>query len=749
MHMNMNESHRTTAQPAILLCTLGASWAVVAEVFGWLAPDVVDLYAHHPQHTELAALRRQYELPRPDELWICTTEGEQTHASLTQLRHWWRLLGEPLPLRVWTAAGTDQLASQHECAHIRELTLRVTLLASERSAGRLVLSLAGGRKTMSADLQAAGSVLGARAWLHVVGPEPMPPALLGRESEYKAALPELLTQPLPAALAQAVMPLVAGSGQRHELLDIAIEERAVCSRHFPLPLPLPGQACAWPLPAEGATLTRELQQRQQQSGHLLGNFLAQLAQTEQHENWRSLYRLLPARIQQLRQTPLAPAHRPWLRDLPKADLHRHLGGCLDLAAQRQVAQAIWDDMNAPQREHSLRHIAPLLQTAEWDWTWPAHLRARHAESCVQSHTADPAAAAARQRAQHSAALLLHASDIQLQRHLFDVTQPRVALKQHHPQGFAAYERPGELSGSALLGHPAAVAPYARAIVTQAVQEGLHYVELRGSPHKYCRAQPAQFIHALRDALQQAGAHIDAQTLNRTGTPAPRIGFIWILDRRQPDDMEGNVAQAVAARHTLGDFLLGLDLAGDEGTSHPEKLAPKFARAFADCLPLTIHAGEGESAENIWQATYHLHADRIGHGLTLADNPRLAARFRDRGICLELCPTSNREVVGFHDPEVPASAGLPRYPLRQFLHAGLPLTLCTNNPGISRTTLADEYLAAARMSEGGLTQWEALALMRQAFAHAFLPAAERDALLKHADQAAFRLLATTDPAHPLS
>ena len=65
--------------------------------------------------------------------------------------------------------------------------------------------------------------------------------------------------------------------------------------------------------------------------------------------------------------------------------------------------------------------------------------------------------------------------------------------------------------------------------------------------------------------------------------------------------------------------------------------------------LAAGAGEGESPENIWQAAYHLHADRIGHGLTLTANPQLAARFRDRGICLELCPSSNREVVGFADP----------------------------------------------------------------------------------------------------
>jgi len=360
----------------------------------------------------------------------------------------------------------------------------------------------------------------------------------------------------------------------------------------------------------------------------------------------------------------------------------------------------------------------MLSRTEWDWNWPDSLYGPN-------------------RSALTAALLLHASAAQLQHNLYDTTAPRVALKTAE-HGFAAYERPGELSGSALLAHPAAIAPYAHAIVAQARAEGLVYLELRGSPHKYRPLDPAGFLHDLRDALQAAGAQVDAPTVPHRAD-APRIGFVWILDRRQRDILGTVVARAVAAKAMLPGFLLGLDLAGDEGTHNPADLAPGFMPAFASCMPVTIHAGEGESAENIWQAAYQLHADRIGHGLTLAQHPQLAARFRDRGICLELCPSSNREVVGFYDPAYPATVGQPRYPLREFIESGLPVTLCTDNPGISRATLAGEYLAAARMTDGGLTQWEALALMRQAFVHAFLPSNERERLLKAVDQRIFTLL----------
>ena len=709
------------ASKTILLCTLGASWAVIPEIFGWLAPDTLDLYAHHPNRAALDTLRAEHRLHAPDELWICTTEGAQTQASLVYLHTWWQRLSAPLPLRIWTAAGTDQLATQSECDHFRELTLRVTLLATEQAGpqGQLVLSLAGGRKTMSADLQSAGTLFGAHAWLHVVGPDPLPAALMARSEEQKAAQPALFSAPLAMGLAQAITPLVAGTSQRNELLDITLDGHRITSAAFALPLATPDQAIAWPLPPKGNSLHRELERRQRESSQLLGNFLAQLAQTEHHENWRSLYRLPPAIIDSLRDTALSPAHAEWLTALPKADLHRHLGGCLELAAQRRVARAIWSSIDHETRRLRMQDVRDMLSNQEWPWDWPHHLRGRH-------------------RSVLTAALLLHASDAQLQHNLFDVTEPRVALKTSE-RGFAAYERPGELSGSALLSHPAAIASYAQAIVEQAKVEGLAYLELRGSPQKYRPQDPAGFLHDLRHALQTAGARVAPLA---TKAPfdacanAPRIGFIWILDRRQPGSLTAIVARAVAARAALDGFLLGLDLAGDEGTHNPADLAPSFVPAFADCIPLTIHAGEGESAENIWQAAYHLHADRIGHGLTLAQQPQLAARFRDRGICLELCPSSNREVVGFFDPAHPASEGMPRYPLRHFIESGLPVTLCTDNPGISRTTLAGEYLTAARMSNGGLTLWESLALVRQAFVHAFLPSAEREALLKAVDQRIF-------------
>ena len=691
----------------ILLCTLGASWAVIPEAYAFLAPKLLPLYQYHPQQEAIAKLHDDYQLQAPDEIWVCTTQGEQTQKSLIQLQSWIQHCPQAPALRIWQAEQTDQLANQQECAAIRELIVRACLKAHHHAnGGQVVLSLAGGRKTMSADMQWAGGLFGCQALLHVISADNLPPELFRPQ-------PELFNQALPAELAGQIMPLIAGQSTASDLLDITVDSIGpIQSPNYPLELPMPNRIVKFQDPK--AALTHELNKREKASSRLFGNYLLEISRVERHENWRSLYRLPSRRINQLRDTMLIDQHRDWLISLPKADLHRHLGGCLGLSAQRQVAQAIWQSLTVEERSQALQNIKTLQDKPDWPWQWPEQLKNQGVR--VRSH--------------NSAALLLHASEAQLQNNLWGTTEPRMALKNHQYK-FAAYERPGELTGSALLSHPASIKPYAQAIVQQAIEEGLAYVELRGSPQKYGDglAFLKQFDKALTTAI--AGLLTDNK---------PQFRFIIIADRRAEEaDLAQTIDLAVTAKQHLPDFVVGLDMAGDEQQNQPEQIAGLFTPAFEHCLPITIHAGEGEPAESIWKAAYHLHADRIGHGLTLNDNNDLVQRFRARNICLELCPSSNREVVGFYDPRYPASQKYLKYPLLELWEKGLPLTLCTDNPGISRTTLADEYLTAAAMTDNQLSQWDVLAMIKQGFVHSFLSSDSKETLLKQVDAQLYQLI----------
>ncbi|MEV3986117.1 adenosine deaminase [Nonomuraea sp. NPDC049758] len=130
--------------------------------------------------------------------------------------------------------------------------------------------------------------------------------------------------------------------------------------------------------------------------------------------------------------------------------------------------------------------------------------------------------------------------------------------------------------------------------------------------------------------------------------------------------------------TRYDEVIGLGLAGDE--AHP--LAP-FAEVFAAAgdagLHLVHHAGEAAGPASIREALDLGRTERLGHGIRVLDDPVLVAEVRERGVPLEVCPTSN-VLLGL----VPSLA---EHPLPRLREAGLAVTVNTDG----ETVLADEYL----------------------------------------------------------
>lgn len=697
---------------------MGFSWQVVPEAYSFLAPSVVDLYRERTDCTSLRQRVDEWRLRAPDEVWVLTTDDRASNDGLDKLAEWARglnnCLDSPLVLRAWKTAEVADLTDAKTVQHFSELALRACLLAHDKAGphGQVVLSLAGGRKTMSADVQRAGSVLGCDALLHVVVDERGGRVGAAPAGGWRRLNPDELLGPLGLELATIITPVVVGRANRSELLDLDLASRpAIAPASFPLTLgdQLASSQDALAFDMPDSLLDEAIADRETQGSNLFGNYLRQLSEHEPRDNWRSLYRLPPRVIEALRKEAVDDRHYNLLARLPKADLHSHLGGILDVVAQRNVGRVVWDSLDRAERSTALGNVCHLLKNyGRWPWDWNRQLREGN-------------------RGASTAAVLVHATDKQLQTNLFDVTEPRVGLSKTPPHYFDAYERAGELSGSALLGTAQAVKPYVQQAYAACRKQGLTYVEWRGSPQKYTR-EPLEFVRLLLNAVADCQAE----------DPGCDVRFIVIADRRDPGSWEGTVQLAVDARAKLGDFVVGVDVAGDEQMTTPDKIAPSFIPAFRACLSITIHAGENTAAENIWQAAYHLHADRIGHGLTLADHPRLATRFRDRDICLELCPSSNVEVVGFRDPRIDETEALPEYPLEQFLRMGIPLTICTDNAGTSRCTLAGEYVRASRMING-LSLWDALGILRQGFAHAFAPAQTRATLLRDADAKVYELI----------
>ncbi|MGH7506874.1 MAG: adenosine deaminase family protein, partial [Longimicrobiales bacterium] len=140
------------------------------------------------------------------------------------------------------------------------------------------------------------------------------------------------------------------------------------------------------------------------------------------------------------------------------------------------------------------------------------------------------------------------------------------------------------------------------------------------------------------------------------------------------------------------------------------------------LGLTIHAGEAFGAASIHQALHTCHANRIGHGTRLFEDPDLLAWVTDFRVPIEICLTSN---VQTH-----ATAGYEEHPLRRYFDAGVRVAISTDNRLMSGTTVTDEYLHAHRAL--GFDWTELCQLARMGFEAAFLPYREKQAMLARVD-----------------
>jgi len=134
-------------------------------------------------------------------------------------------------------------------------------------------------------------------------------------------------------------------------------------------------------------------------------------------------------------------------------------------------------------------------------------------------------------------------------------------------------------------------------------------------------------------------------------------------------------------------IVGLGLGGME----PAGPAAPYARAFAIAreggLALVPHAGEAAGADSVREILAYDPA-RIRHGIRAVEDPGVLAEIVDRGIVLDVCPTSNlrTRVV----PTVDA------HPLPALRAAGVPCTINTDDPAMFGTDLGHEYAVAASL-----------------------------------------------------
>ena len=131
-------------------------------------------------------------------------------------------------------------------------------------------------------------------------------------------------------------------------------------------------------------------------------------------------------------------------------------------------------------------------------------------------------------------------------------------------------------------------------------------------------------------------------------------------------------------------VVAFDIAGAEGLFPTSDYRELFALAAKLDVPFTLHAGEAAGAGSV-RCAIEMGARRIGHGIRSFEDETLIELLRARQIPLEVCPTSNRQTH--------AVADMSDYPLADFVKKGLCVTINTDNPAISSTTIAEEFAYA--------------------------------------------------------
>ncbi|MBP7694235.1 MAG: adenosine deaminase [Anaerolineales bacterium] len=252
------------------------------------------------------------------------------------------------------------------------------------------------------------------------------------------------------------------------------------------------------------------------------------------------------------------------------------------------------------------------------------------------------------------------------------------------------------------------------VIEDAARDNVHYFELRFTPMALAKTKG----YALTDVTRWVLAAVAEA---RQAYPDLRVELIASVNRHEAVAVAEKVAQ-IAVDHK--DDIVGLDLAGDEANFPAEPFVALFQEAQRAGLGLTAHAGEWSGAATVRHAIERLGAQRVGHGVRVMEDPATVALARERGTVFEVCVTSNLQsgVV----------RRLAEHSLPAMLRAGLAATINTDDPGVSAITLTDEYLTA--VTDLGLTESQVQAAVVTAAQAAFLPPAEKHALVAHFQRA---------------
>jgi adenosine deaminase len=223
-------------------------------------------------------------------------------------------------------------------------------------------------------------------------------------------------------------------------------------------------------------------------------------------------------------------------------------------------------------------------------------------------------------------------------------------------------------------------------VADLAADGVIYGEARWAPEQHLKAglTEEQAIEAVRDGLAEGMA-----ACRRRGS---EIEVRQLLTAMRQGEPTRDIAQlALRYRH---DGVTGFDIAGPEKGNPPSRFLASFQLLRRRNAYYTIHAGEADGCQSIWEAVQVCGANRIGHGVAIVEDIHadehgaaevpgdFAAYVLNQQIPLEMCPSSNVQTG--------AVTSIAEHPIDQLDRLGFRVTVNPDNRLMSATSLTREF-----------------------------------------------------------
>lgn len=280
---------------------------------------------------------------------------------------------------------------------------------------------------------------------------------------------------------------------------------------------------------------------------------------------------------------------------------------------------------------------------------------------------------------------------------------------------------------------------AKEFVEDLADDGVVYGEVRWAPEQHL--QKGLTLDEVVEAVQE-GLEAGMAAVEETGREI-QVGQL-ITAMRHAD--RGQEIAELAVRHR-DKGAVGFDIAGAELGFPASRFRDAFTYLAENNFPATVHAGEADGLASIQSALVDGRALRLGHGVRIAEDVTvdfeadddgeqigmvsfgtLAAWVRDRGIALEVCPSSNLQtgaIASFGDD-------ISAHPIDMLYQTGFNVTINTDNRLMSGVTLTDEFNLLVETFDYDLD--DLLELTLNAAEAAFLPLEEKEALVEYINEA---------------